>query len=185
MTKEISYRLTGDDDDKALDAAEVKALIAALRANPETANLREAYERVKDRLTPAGRAAYRRELSKLALKRPAIPRRLDDLRDGEYGLAVRGDDCSETRASLRCVDDHRALDLPLCDPDVRFVAEVRRDGAVEQMLVPDIGGELHLQGEVSTREGYLFLDARVSGVVAGRRVRVVLTGIGDVRASRA
>jgi hypothetical protein len=170
------------DDDAALDAAEVKALIAALRATPEAPErLRETFQRVKDRLTPAGREVYRRELTRLQRRAPTIPRRIEDLPEGEYGIAVRGDDCSESFASLRCFDGRIALELALAEDGAPALLEVTARGAIDARI-PSASGELVVQGELATRDGYLLLDARVSGVRGGRRV---LSGTGDVRASRA
>lgn len=164
----------GFDGVTALDANEVKALFAALRSKPGTlATLKQTFERLKDRLTPSGRAAYQRELSKLLQVATELPQSVPELLDGEYGLVIRGD--AEALATLCVAEGTYKIVIPF-DPTVTLTVDV--DGTIESK-------EPATKGELRVTDGYLFLNLEMAWEAGGKRIYRSLTGIGDVRGGRA
>jgi hypothetical protein len=171
---ENSNSYNGFDGATALDANEVKALFTALRAQPGTlATLKHTFEGLKDRLTPSGRAAYQREMSKLLQVATELPQSVPELLDGEYGLVVRGD--SEMLATVRSRDGVYTLLLPF-DPGLTLTVDV--DGTIE-------GEAPKAKGELRVVDGYLFLELELTWVSGDKAIRRCLSGIGDVRGGRA
>jgi hypothetical protein len=171
---ENSNSSNGFDGVTALDANEVKALFAALRAKPGTlATLKQTFERLKDRLTPSGRAAYQRELSKLLQVATDLPQSVPELLDGEYGLVIRGD--AEALGTVCCQDGTYKLVIPF-DPAITLTVDV--DGTIESQNPA-------AKGELRVTDGYLFLNLELAWESGGKRVYQCLSGIGDVRGGRA
>jgi hypothetical protein len=182
------------EDEEGLDAVQVKALFAALRAVPGSmGSLREAYDRVKDRLTPSGRAAYQRELQRLLQKVAAVPEDLADLLDGDYGIVVRGDDGSESLGMVHCREGSVFLDLRLEDLSAfceGFAVDVA--GAVDADYLRLGSGEAaraRLTGVLRLSGGFLCLEALATGTCRSddgdRAFRRVLIGTGEARAAAA
>ena len=174
-----------------LDAVEVKALFEALRAMPGSlSSLRETYDRVKDRLTDSGRAAYQRELQRL-LNGQQTP---SELLDGEYALVIRSDDDTDSLAALHCHAGRITVDLRLADPMLALAGlVVDAGGRIEAWLLRVQEGEelsASITGKLELRDGFLFLEATIDGRVdsegSGRReFKRLLTGTGDGRPVRA
>ncbi len=172
----------GFDRLTALDANEVKALFAQLRSSPHAlASIRRTFDKLLDRLTPSGLAAYQRELSKLLQSVAELPQNLGELLDGEYGLVIRGEDGTETLATLCCANGSLTLMVPCgLDPEDRptVVIPLGVDGYVDTV-------EPQAKGTLETRDGYLFLDLEITLKDGERTVCQHFNGIGDTRPGRA
>lgn len=157
-----------------MDANEVKAFFATLREQPRSlTNLKLTFEYLKDRLTPSGRVAFEKELSKLLQTDTVLPQSVPELLDGEYGLVIHGD--YEGLATLHCDAGKYWITLPFA-PAVVFDVDV--DGTFECK-------NPKAMGKLDVKDGYLMLELQVTVDVNGKPVRRTCNAIGKVTGGRA
>jgi hypothetical protein len=176
--------LSADDRETALDAAEVQALFAAVGDSPRAQeDLRQAYARVKNRLTPAGREVFESELERLSELKPTVPHHLCELGEGDWAVELLAEEGLPRRAVLRCRAEGRSLQLALPELGERQLA-VDELGRIRAEVIAQ-GSRVELHGALAVADGYLRLELYADGALAGRKLRARLVGFGDARCGHA